>query len=971
MPRARSVAAFIAVLTALSVLTATPAEAAPRTGRLVIVINTPRGVPVTVSVTGAAKRTVTKAPSGRRVKRTIKVKAGRYAVRPRQIVRDNRVYVPVKSVQRVRVKMGRTTRVTVVYRRVSTATALRVRSLGTSSISIGWSAPKKAVVRVRVTSGPRPASSVRSGRAVRVKGRTATATGLKQGGSHTLSVFTRVKGRWIGPVSLTASPRAAPSSGKPTFVAAPNTVMVPAASPVSLSPRGTQVTSTVPSGMTPVVGQSWVIPSTARLPGGYLGRVVSVGSTGTTVTLVPIGYPEAFTDVAFSAKVTATEKLRIASATRIPQFTADQPARGRATFFGPLASEKCDAGPELTLVAPSAKLTGSADYSFIRTKRLGITVGARMSSDVDMKLDWSLGLAAGMSLDCQVTFHEIERAMAAGPIPVGLKSTIHGKFELNASGGASFGVSASMGVKASATVKLGSIQASAKPRSVMEKFEPQITGSGTAAVQLGGDVLLGPGTALPKAGAIAGLRAAVYPIGVSASKDVESPACWRVKVSSSADVDLEASAWFRGHEIKGRVPLFTGTIDHVDESVPQGCENIPTTEPTPEPTQPTEEPTDEPTDEPLDPGAHRLVSVTSSGEAADNGSGAPSISGDGRYVAYYSGGVNLDPERPRSTDTRVYVHDRVTGAVTPAPSTGSSEPMVRSYNPAMSRDGRFVAYSQQRFVEGNLDSTYVTVWDRESGTATRLPGGDLGFGAPQAPEISTDGRFVVYGREGPGGYDTVFLWDRTTGTSSELPLAGSSAMGWALSADGAKVAVTSGEIEAEGTGGTWQLSVWDRAADARSVVTAGSIADGWALPGDISDDGNLVSYTDVDIPKESASVRLWDRRDGSTRTAPVADGYGTSLGGDMSADGSSVVFFSQASDGSNHADVYEWRPAAGTAHRLSETPSGERGNLFSIEPVISADARIVAYMTAATNLVQRPTTSDFHIVSWDRSLLDD
>src|SRR5690606_36735555 len=134
------------------------------------------------------------------------------------------------------------------------------------------------------------------------------------------------------------------------------------------------------------------------------------------------GYPEAFTDVAFSAKVTATEKLRIASATRLPQFTADQPSRGRATFFGPLASEKCAAGPELTLVAPSVKLTGSADYSFIRTKRLGITVGARMSSDVDMKLDWSLGLAAGMSLDCQVTFHEIERAMAAGPIPVGLKS---------------------------------------------------------------------------------------------------------------------------------------------------------------------------------------------------------------------------------------------------------------------------------------------------------------------------------------------------------------------------------------------------------------------------------------------------------------------------------------------------------------------------------------------------------------------
>ncbi|MDZ4179487.1 MAG: hypothetical protein U1E29_09685, partial [Coriobacteriia bacterium] len=54
------------------------------------------------------------------------------------------------------------------------------------------------------------------------------------------------------------------------------------------------------------------------------------------------------------------------------------------------------------------------------------------------------------------------------------------------------------------------------------------------------------------------------------------------------------------------------------------------------------------------------VSVTSAGAAADEGSWGPSISADGRYVAFNSSATNFEAGNP-SGNYHVYVHDRDTG----------------------------------------------------------------------------------------------------------------------------------------------------------------------------------------------------------------------------------------------------------------------------------------------------------------------
>ncbi|WP_313405148.1 hypothetical protein [Aeromicrobium sp.] len=802
---------------------------------------------------------------------------------------------------------------------------------------------------------------------MRVKGHTATATGMKQGTTYTFSVFTRVKKRWVGPVSVTASPRAPQSSGRPTFVAAPDTVLVPASAPVTIRPHGTRVSSTVPRGVQPVVGQAWVVPSTSRLPGGYLGRVVSIATTGTSVTLEPIGYPEAFTHLAFSVKLNSTERLRIASLTPEPLYRRPS-VRNLLPELTGLADKSCGPAAGLTLSAPTARLSGSASYSFTGASFPGVP-GAKVATDVSLALDWKLDMSA-VEMDCRVTFHDINRAFAAGPIPMGLTASIHAKLGLSATERTSVEFSANLGVRASAELDGGRIRHSAAPYASMTSSDAPSGFAGS--IKAGGDILLGPGTALPDAGLIAGLRGAFYPIELTADPigTAEAP-CLELALSSSGEADLEARAWFGPATLSGTTRLFKKTFKHWTGHLPPKCLDVPDPEPTSEPTEePTTEPTDDPTEPPFDPGAHRLESVTASGDAAERGGREPSVSGDGRYVAYVSESSDLDPERPRTTDARVYVRDRVTGSVTPAPSTGSLEPMVRSYYPVISRDGRHVAYLQRAFVMGSLESSFVTVWDRAAGTTTVLPG-DTGSAA-NIPEISADGSLVLYSTMNNDESSTVRLWDRGTGRSSPVSSTGEHPLLYALSPNGTSIAMTTvrAAVGEDATQAPWSMTIWNRARDTRSVVATGATDEQIALPSTVSDSGDRLVFNELASSSETASVRLWSGLHGTTSTASLPQPYTMAILPRASDDGSAVVFAALTSD-SSRADVFEWNPTTGRVRRLSETPRGEAGDQLSLEPAISADGRTIVYSTAATNLVQRPSGSVAHVVSWDRSLAKD
>ncbi len=117
------------------------------------------------------------------------------------------------------------------------------------------------------------------------------------------------------------------------------------------------------------------------------------------------------------------------------------------------------------------------------------------------------------------------------------------------------------------------------------------------------------------------------------------------------------------------------------------------------------------------------VSVDSAGVQGNSGSGVPSISADGHYVAFTSYASNLV-----SGDTNgqldVFVHDRQSGAtervsVDSAGAQGNRE----SYDPSISADGRCVAFHSwaTNLVSGDTNGLYdVFVHDRQSGATERV-----------------------------------------------------------------------------------------------------------------------------------------------------------------------------------------------------------------------------------------------------------
>ncbi len=200
------------------------------------------------------------------------------------------------------------------------------------------------------------------------------------------------------------------------------------------------------------------------------------------------------------------------------------------------------------------------------------------------------------------------------------------------------------------------------------------------------------------------------------------------------------------------------------------------------------------------------VSLDSGGVQGTGNSFAPSITADGRFVAFNSQAANLV-----AGDTNgffdVFVRDRQTGitervSVSTAGTQGDGDSSF-GYTPSISADGRFVAFSSlaTNLVANDTNGfADVFVRDRLSGTTERVSvatGGAAGNANSLTPSISADGRYVAFesfasnlvGSDSNGTWD-VFVRDRQAGTTERASVdsSGSQANGgshWAaISASG-------------------------------------------------------------------------------------------------------------------------------------------------------------------------------------------
>ncbi|HEX8581523.1 MAG TPA: hypothetical protein VF640_04305 [Acidimicrobiales bacterium] len=176
------------------------------------------------------------------------------------------------------------------------------------------------------------------------------------------------------------------------------------------------------------------------------------------------------------------------------------------------------------------------------------------------------------------------------------------------------------------------------------------------------------------------------------------------------------------------------------------------------------------------------ASVDAAGDDADGESEWPRLSADGRLVAFHSEAGDLVPGDDNDL-LDVYVRDLVAGTTTRVSVDGTGgDPNGLSYQPSISADGRHVAFGSAAtdLVAGGDDGLHEDVFVRDlvAGVTTRVSV-DVAGGDPDQtsrnPSTSGDGRYVAFYSEasdlvagdGNGVYD-VFVRDVATGTTTRV-----------------------------------------------------------------------------------------------------------------------------------------------------------------------------------------------------------
>ena len=151
-------------------------------------------------------------------------------------------------------------------------------------------------------------------------------------------------------------------------------------------------------------------------------------------------------------------------------------------------------------------------------------------------------------------------------------------------------------------------------------------------------------------------------------------------------------------------------------------------------------------------GVTKRVSVATGGAQANHNSSNPSLSADGMRVAFDSGADNLVRDDNNVSDD-VFVHERMTGVTTAVSLTnGDALALGQSYGPSISADGRRVAFvSYARLAPNDLNRRFdVFVRDVPSGTTTLASAaGDGTNGNDHSTEtrMSADGSTVAFQSE--------------------------------------------------------------------------------------------------------------------------------------------------------------------------------------------------------------------------------
>lgn len=344
--------------------------------------------------------------------------------------------------------------------------------------------------------------------------------------------------------------------------------------------------------------------------------------------------------------------------------------------------------------------------------------------------------------------------------------------------------------------------------------------------------------------------------------------------------------------------------------------------------------------------ANERVSISSNSGQGNNYSYMPSISADGRFVAYYSAANNLFAGDTNGRGD-VFVYDRLLGINTLVSiSSNGVQGNGESSEVSLSADGRYVSFSStaNNLVDGDTNGYMdIFVHDCQTGLTKRVSlssNGIQGNGRSAYSSISNDGQTIAFYSyannlvtSDTNAKDDVFVRDLVNGVTS-------------------RVSVTSAGVQGNNTSSYPSIS-----GDGRYVAFQ-------SLAGNLAS-GDLNGVEDIFV---------YDRQTG--QTIPVSgsstiQGNGKSLYPVISKDGSSVVFQSLASnlvvgDTNGVEDIFSRNTSTGEIKRISLSSAGSQSNGRSLSPSTNDNGRYITYRSGASNLVDGDTNGYWDIFLFDQ-----
>ncbi|MEO8135369.1 MAG: cadherin-like beta sandwich domain-containing protein [Betaproteobacteria bacterium] len=398
----------------------------------------------------------------------------------------------------------------------------------------------------------------------------------------------------------------------------------------------------------------------------------------------------------------------------------------------------------------------------------------------------------------------------------------------------------------------------------------------------------------------------------------------------------------------------------------------------------------------------QLAPVPGDGGAASR----PSLSANGRFVAFSTKAQNLVAGDTNGVDD-VYVYDRVTAAIERVSvSDAGVQGNAASTRPSISANGRYVAFQSRasnlvpndtnRIGSDVTTGEDIFVYDRTTKKIERVSLGDSGGeanGSSVVPSISGDGRFVAFASGASNlvagfvnGLVNVYIRDRTPAAGAAaivgiaVPLGNFAASRLSLnpviSTDGNVVAfefAVGKDLDSTPGFDYRDIYAFNRVSGVVKRITGsfdGVAADGSisAAPS-VSADGRMVAFhsnlrnLDFFDTNSATDVFVHDQTTGATRLASVdatgsvqcQTGACNAFAPALTGDGRRVVFVSTApnlltpaTNGNQH--VFMKDLTSGAVTLLSRDADAAEGNGGSGFPSASFDGRAIAFDSGATNL---------------------